>query len=92
MNSTEVSVEGKEEILKRLRRIEGQVKGIQRMIEEDQDCLKILTQIAAVKAAVQAVGVTIVERNTVKCLESACSQGRQDEYVKHLVEVLMRFA
>jgi len=84
--------QNKEEVLKRLRKIEGQVKGIQRMVEEEQGCLEVLTQLAAVKAAVISVGTTIVENNTTRCLESASKAGKGQEYIEELVKVLIRFA
>ena len=47
-------------LLSRLRRIEGQARGLQRMIEEKRDCQEVVTQVAALKAAVEQVGVTVV--------------------------------
>ncbi|MDA8236170.1 MAG: metal-sensitive transcriptional regulator [Clostridia bacterium] len=84
--------QNKDEILKRLRKIEGQVKGIQRMVEDEKGCLEVLTQLAAVKAAVISVGTNIVKNNTTRCLEAAHSTGQSQEYIEDLVQVLMRFA
>ncbi|MHB8171547.1 MAG: metal-sensitive transcriptional regulator [Thermincolia bacterium] len=84
--------QNKDDILKRLRKIEGQVKGIQRMVEEEKGCLEVLTQLAAVKAAVIAVGTNIVENNTTRCLEAAHNNGQSQKYIEDLVQVLMRFA
>ncbi|MGE5371969.1 MAG: metal-sensitive transcriptional regulator [Solirubrobacterales bacterium] len=55
-------------VLSRLRKIEGQVKGIQRMIEEDADCAEILNQVSAVKAAVNQVGVLIFKKYARECI------------------------
>ena len=61
-------------LLSRLRRIEGQARGLQRMIEERRDCQEVVTQVAALKAAVEQVGVTVVG-----CLlESAIRQAVED--------------
>lgn len=61
-------------LLSRLRRIEGQARGLQRMIEEKRDCQEVVTQVAALKAAVEQVGVTVVG-----CLlESAIRQAVED--------------
>ena len=61
-------------LLSRLRRIEGQARGLQRMIEERHDCQEVVTQVAALKAAVEQVGVTVVG-----CLlESAIRQAVED--------------
>jgi len=58
----------KRDYLVALRRIEGQVRGLQRMIEEDRDCKEIISQIAAVRSALKRVGVLLVENYTKKCL------------------------
>jgi len=58
----------KKDYLVALRRIEGQVRGLQRMIEEDRDCKEIISQIAAVRSALKRVGVLLVENYAKKCL------------------------
>lgn len=55
-------------ILVRLRRIEGQVKGIQRMIEEEEDCEQILNQVSAVRSAVNQVGVMVFKKYAKECI------------------------
>ncbi|GAW92691.1 metal-sensitive transcriptional regulator [Calderihabitans maritimus] len=83
--------ESKEELLKRLRKIEGQVKGIQRMIEEDKYCVDILIQIAAVRAAINKVGTIIFEHHTRGCLKSAIQNNNLDEMIEELINVLIKF-
>ena len=83
--------ETKEDILKRLRRIEGQVKGIQRMIEEEKDCADILTQVAAVRAAVGKVGSIILENYSMKCIEKAVSGEDKKQAVNELVKTMQSF-
>ncbi len=61
--------EKKKSLLVRLKRIEGQVRGIQRMIEKDTPCIDILTQVAAVTAAMKRVGRTAVQSHLEECLE-----------------------
>jgi DNA-binding FrmR family transcriptional regulator len=56
----------KRDYLVALRRIEGQVRGLQRMIEEDRDCKEIISQIAAVRSALKRVGILLVENYTKK--------------------------
>lgn len=83
--------EEKQNILKRLRRIEGQLKGIQRMIENDTCCADVLVQIAAVKAAVNKVGTLIFENHAKECFTSSLENKSQDEVVKELMKVLTSF-
>src|SRR5690606_25810350 len=83
----------KEAILKRLRRIEGQVRGIQRMVEEDKYCVDILVQIAAVRAALDQVGLILLEDHTRGCVARAIkqSEGDADAAITELTDVLKRF-
>src|SRR3954451_2591822 len=61
----------KADYLKRLRRIEGQVRGLQRMVDEDVYCIDILTQVSAVKSALQSVSVGLVEGHLGHCVQDA---------------------
>lgn len=63
----------KDKLLQRLKRIEGQVRGIQRMITEEQSCAAILTQIAAARAALAGVGKAIFEEHSKMCIQEALS-------------------
>ncbi len=69
--------EERQSIINRLNRIEGQIKGIRKMIEEEQNCSEILIQVAAVKAAVNKVGTLVFQTHFRRCLESAV-KGEQD--------------
>jgi CsoR family transcriptional regulator, copper-sensing transcriptional repressor len=61
--------------LKRLRRIEGQVRGLQRMIDEDKYCIDILTQIAAATKALEAVALSLLEEHLGHCVAQALAEG-----------------
>jgi len=61
----------KDEYLKRLRRIEGQVRGLQRMVEEDTYCIDVLTQVSAVTKALQAVSLGLLEDHVSHCVIDA---------------------
>ena len=61
----------KDEYLKRLRRVEGQVRGLQRMVEEDVYCIDVLTQVAAVTKALQAVSLGLLEDHVAHCVVDA---------------------
>lgn len=83
--------EEKQNILKRLRRIEGHLKGIQRMIESDVCCVDVLVQIAAVKAAVNKTGTLIFENHAKECLSNSLESKSQEDVVKELMQVLTSF-
>ena len=65
----------KDAVLKRLRRIEGQVRGLQRMVEEDTYCIDILTQVAAATKALQAVALRLLEDQLNHCVAEAIVAG-----------------
>jgi len=67
--------QNKDDYLNRLRRIEGQVRGLQRMIDEDQYCIDILTQVAAVTKALQSVAVGLLEEHLGHCVAQAVAEG-----------------
>lgn len=81
----------KEDLLKRLRRVEGQVRGIHRMIEADEYCIDILHQIAAARAALGKVGMVLLESHTRGCVADAIKDERGDEAIEELVDILMKF-
>lgn len=68
----------KDDYLKRLRRIEGQVRGLQRMIEEDTYCIDILTQVAAVNRALQSVAVGLLDEHVRGCVTDAAKGDDRD--------------
>jgi DNA-binding FrmR family transcriptional regulator len=66
-----------QDIVMRLRRIEGQVRGLQRMIEESRDCEDIITQLVAVRAALDKVGLITIQRHIDKCVSGSPEEARQ---------------
>jgi DNA-binding FrmR family transcriptional regulator len=68
----------KDAYLKRLRRIEGQVRGLQRMVEEDVYCIDVLTQVSAVTRALQAVALGLLEDHLGHCVTQAVAEGGPD--------------
>jgi DNA-binding FrmR family transcriptional regulator len=68
----------KEAHLKRLRRIEGQVRGLQRMVESDTYCIDVLTQVSAATKALEAVALSLLEEHLGHCVAGAISAGGQD--------------
>ncbi len=65
----------KDHLLKRLRRVEGQVRGLQRMVEADTYCIDVLTQVSAATKALQAVALELLENHMAHCVAEAIGQG-----------------
>src|SRR5690625_110849 len=82
----------KQAVINRLKRIEGQVRGIQRMIEEDRYCVDILVQISAINAALKKVGYTVTERHMKHCINHAIIDGEGDSAIEELLEVMKQFS
>ena len=93
MNKVEnISFDEKEqELLLRLKKVEGQVRGIQKMVEDKRYCVDILTQIAAAKAALNKVGLTILEKHTHGCVKKAIESGEGDPIIDELMNVIKKF-
>ena len=68
----------KDDVLKRLRRIEGQARGLQRMVEEDQYCIDVLTQVSAMTKALQAVALTLLDDHLRHCVVDAVGRGGRE--------------
>jgi DNA-binding FrmR family transcriptional regulator len=82
----------KDAYLRRLRRIEGQVRGLQRMVEDDTYCVDVLTQISAATRALQAVAIGLLEDHLGHCVTQAIENGGPDaqEKVKEAAEAISR--
>ena len=72
----------KADYLKRLRRIEGQARGLQRMVEEEQYCIDILTQVSAMTKALQAVSLSLLDEHMSHCVLDAAKAGGTEAEVK----------
>lgn len=81
-------VRDKQGITERLKRIEGQVRGLQRMIDEDRYCVDVLVQVAAVKAALNGVALMLLEGHARGCMQAAVRRGEGDEAISELMDVL----
>jgi CsoR family transcriptional regulator, copper-sensing transcriptional repressor len=85
--------EHKEALVKRLHRIEGQVRGIERMVEDDRYCIDIVTQLSAVRAALRRAEEEILADHVSHCVERAIASGNKGEQrrkVGELIDVLSR--
>ena len=88
-------VAGKDALIKRLHRIEGQVRGIEKMVEDERYCIDILTQIGAVRTALESVGLKLLEDHVTHCVANAITAGDPatiEEKTTELVGAVQRFS
>jgi len=83
-----MQTETKTAVLKRLSRIEGQVRGLSRMVEEDRYCIDIMTQISAVSAALRNAEEKILGDHLAHCVEHAIASGDKDDQRKKISEII----
>ena len=76
--------------MRRLSRMEGQVRGIARMIEREEYCVDILQQTAALRAAVDALSILVLEDHVQGCVRTAAERGEADQYVDEVIDVVRR--
>jgi DNA-binding FrmR family transcriptional regulator len=81
----------KEGLVKRLNRIEGQVRGIGRMIDEDRYCIDVLTQVSAVQSALDALALKLLEHHLHGCVQHAVRSGDGDHAIAEALEVIRKF-
>ena len=94
-NQTHGYTKDKPALIKRLHRIEGQVRGIEKMVEDDRYCIDILTQISAVNTVLEALAFKILDEHVRHCVAGALNSGdEQDAQTKteELLEAVQRFA
>jgi DNA-binding FrmR family transcriptional regulator len=99
MSDTTTHVHGytkdKELLVKRLHRIEGQVRGIERMVEDDRYCIDILTQIAAVSTALESLALKILDEHVRHCVAGALTSGDEEDAAaktEELIAAVQRFS
>jgi DNA-binding FrmR family transcriptional regulator len=80
----------KAQLVRRLARIEGQVRGITRMIEREEYCVDILQQTSALRAAVDSLAILVLEDHVQGCVRTAAQRGEADRYVEEVVDVVRR--
>jgi DNA-binding FrmR family transcriptional regulator len=81
---------GKQALLARLRRVEGQIRGLQRMVDDDTYCIDVLTQISAATKALQAVAVGLLEDHLRHCVVQAARDGDPDAMIKEATTAISR--
>jgi len=82
----------KQALLKRLNRVEGQVRGIAQMIQDDRYCVDVLTQVAAIRSALDAVALQLLEDHTRGCVAAAVKTDGGDSAMDELMTAVRRFA
>lgn len=90
-----MQTDAKAAVIKRLQRIEGQVRGLSRMVDEDRYCIDIVTQLSAVRAALHGVEQEVLRDHAAHCIEHAIASGNkadQRRKVAELMDVLKRSA
>jgi DNA-binding FrmR family transcriptional regulator len=95
VSETHGYVADKEALVRRLHRIEGQVRGLERMIEEDRYCIDVLTQISAVTTALESVAFVVLDDHVNHCVADALASGDQaaaEEKSRELLDAVHRFA
>jgi len=83
-------IDNKEQVKKRLRRIGGQIGGIERMVEEERYCIDILTQISAAQAAIDKVALALLDEHTRHCVVGAKSAKDREEKTEEMMEAVGR--
>ena len=81
----------KNESILRLKKIEGQIRGISRMIDEKQYCIDILTQIAAANSALSNVAKLVLKNHVETCVSDAIKSGKEDEKIEELMNIIFKF-
>lgn len=81
----------KKDLLARLNRIEGQVRGIGKMIEDDRYCIDVLMQLSAARAALDKIALRIIKKHTQGCVAEAIRNERGDEAIEELIVVLDKY-
>lgn len=86
------SEDEKIKVLNRLKRIEGQVRGLQKMVEDDRYCMDVLVQISAINSALKQVGFSLMERHANTCVKHSIESGNGDDYIEELMKIMRQFA
>ena len=80
-------------LIARINRIEGQVRGLKKMVEEDRDCLQVIKQIAAASGALRSLGSVILEDHLKGCVATAIqTQGNESKLISEVVEIFNKFS
>ena len=90
MTRTSVSNEARHDLTLRLRRIEGQARGVQRMVEEGRDCGEIVSQLASMRAALYSASVFLLKHYAKECAAKGVQGGGADRPIEDLIDLMLR--
>ncbi len=79
------------EVLNRLKNVKGHIAGIERMVEEGQQCSNVLIQLSAVRASIEKIGIYILENNAVECLSDVAHKPEDKQKVEQIVKQMISF-
>jgi len=79
-----------QQMLSRLRRIEGQARGVQRMVEDERDCAEIINQLASIRGAVYSASVFLLKHYARECSAQTASRPDTEKPLEHLIELMLR--
>ena len=80
-----------EKLLSRLSRIEGQIRGVSKMLEDGRYCIDVVNQVTAARKALEKVALLIIQRHINSCVKNAMAEGRGEELTEELVHTLDKF-
>ena len=80
----------KDQLQSRLKRIEGQVRGVEKMVDEDRYCIDVLTQISAIQAALDKVALGLLDGHARHCMHEGAAEGRADEMASEMMAAVGR--
>jgi len=86
-----INEETKKDVLPRLRKIEGQIKGIHKMIEKERYCIDIINQVTAAQRALDQVSLKVMRRHIESCVTNAIKSDRGDPIIRELMETIYKF-
>lgn len=86
-----INKEVKQDVLLRLRRIEGQIRGLQKMVNEERYCIEIINQITAVCRALEQAGLSVMKRHLESCVADSIKAKNSSEKIRELIETVEKF-
>jgi len=86
-----INEEAKKNATTRLKKIEGQIRGVMKMVENEKDCIDIINQITAAEKALKGVSSIIMKQHVESCVTEAVSRGKGKEMVNELIETIYRY-
>ena len=90
MEEKTLSERARQDLLRRLRRIEGQARGVQRMVDEGRDCSEIISQLASIRAATYSAGAFVLKHYARECAARSAEGGAADRPIEDLIDLMLR--